>query len=72
MSLTEAYGWVFGGMAGVMAAGWYAYCWFVMLFRAQSINAYFSMAYVSSGLFAMANFLIVINFAAFGLHWFTQ
>ena len=72
MTLNEAYGWIIGGMIVALFAFWYVRCWIVMLFFAQSVRSYFSNAYETSGPFAIANFLIAINAAAFGLYWFSQ
>lgn len=72
MTLNEAYGWIIGGLICIMFLAWYVRCLILMLFVAQSVRSYFSMAYESSGPFAMANFIIAINAAAFGLYWLSQ
>lgn len=68
MTVEEALGAVLLSLIGVAIAGWYVWCWFVMLFRCQSIRAYFSQAHSSSSLFALANVILFICGATWLLH----
>lgn len=72
MSLYEAYGAIICGLVVLAFLAWYLSCWFVMMFRCQSVRSYFSNAHPSSAPFMLVNLLLVVSLGAFGLHWATQ
>ena len=72
MSFHEAFGTVLFSVVGIAFVYWYVRCWFEMLFKCQSIRAYFSIAWGSSGPFIIVNVFAAICIAAFALQWATS